>query len=147
MSIIPPLVCYFSATDPTFQTYIQEIPNIVPVSSSTSKIVLFNVPLYNDLNHKIGLLKQDQTDTTLSDNISYANRIYTAYFDGYGSVSFPLTLRGDPNTPFFTPGTLFKMPILYCSGNDIYNLKGTVELFCYGNDVRTRSITIKFDPV
>ena len=146
MSIITPLVCYYSALDPSFQTYVQTIPNINPESSSIGELVLNNIPLYNDLYEEIGILKWDTTDVTVSDK-AYVNRTYTAYFNNYGSVSFPLAFTIIPDTPYFTPGSLFKMPILYCSGNDIYNLKGTVELYIYGNDVKTRSITIKFDSV
>ena len=71
--------------------------------------------------------------------------VWTAFFYGYGSVSFPITFSQTNGTPYFTPGSLFIMPILYCSGNDIYNQTGTVELLVYGNDAKSRSITIKFD--
>jgi hypothetical protein len=144
MSIIKPLVCYYSATNPLSQGFEQNIPNYDTTSTTTAAIFLQNNPLYNDLNEQIGILKTDGTYFTVSDDKQYENRVWTAFFFNYGSVSFPVTFESKPNTALFAPGTLFKMPILYCSGNDIYNLKGEVEFLCYGNEVKTRSITIKF---
>ena len=100
-------------------------------------------PLFNDNNVEIGVLKTDATSFTFKNDSYYENRVWTAFFYGYGSVSFPITF-----TNFgllFVPGSQYIMPILYCSGNDIYNQTGTVEFLVYGNDAKSRSITIKFD--
>ena len=87
-------------------------------------------------------MKTDGTSFKFKDN-KYENRVWTAFFYGYGSVSFPITIQN--NGTYFTPGSIFKMPILYCSGNDLYNQTGTVEFIVNGNDVRSRTIIIKFD--
>lgn len=145
MSIIKPLVCYYSALDPAIQIYNQPVPNDNPSSTLTAGLYYISVPLYNDLNQQIGILKTDASAVDATNNSQYQNRVWTAFFYNYGSVSFPVAYEISPTSPsLFAPGTLFKMPILYCSGNDIYNLKGEVEFMCYGNDVVSRSITIKF---
>jgi len=144
MSKPTPIVCYYSALNPENQLYSEKIPN----DDSTSpyqygRIAMQTYPLFNDNNIEIGLLKSDGNIVTYKNNSYYENRIWTAFFYDYGSVSFPLGITN--SGPYFEPGSLFIMPILYCSGNDIYNQTGTVEFLVYGNDAKSRSITIKFD--
>ena len=141
----PPIVCYYSAINPERQDYSQNIPNENSSSPyQDGKIFMQTHLLFNDNNQEIGILKTDATFYSFKDNSHYQNRVWTAFFYGYGSVSFPVTLRID-NSAYYIPGTLLVMPILYCSGNDIYNQTGTVEFFVYGNEAKSRSITIKFD--
>lgn len=139
-----PLVCYYSALNPENQDYYQEISNYDPTSPYQSGgIGMQTIPLFNDNNVEIGVLKTDYTNFTFKNDSYYENRVWTAFFYGYGSVSFPITFSNFEN--YFKPGSYYKMPILYCSGNDIYNQTGTVDFFVYGNEAKSRSITIKFD--
>ena len=141
-----PLVCYYSGSSPERQNYAQQISNEDKESPyQEGYIFMQTFPLFNDNNVEIGVLKTDGTGFTFKDN-DYENRVWTAFFYGYGSVSFPLTISSQINSgAYFTPGSIFKMPILYCSGNDLYNQTGTVEFIVNGNDVRSRTIIIKFD--
>jgi hypothetical protein len=141
-----PLVFYYSALNPELQYYSQQISNEDKESPyQEGEILMQTIPLFNDNNVEIGVLKTDATSFTFKDNY-YENRVWTAFFYGYGSVSFPITISSQINNgPYFTPGSIFKMPILYCSGNDLYNQTGTVEFIVNGNDVKSRTIIIKFD--
>jgi len=145
MSKPTPLVCYYSSLNPDNQEYSQSIPNINSTSPYKGELFMLSHRLFNDNNDEIGVLKTDATDFTFKNDSYFENRVWTAFFYGYGSVSFPITFSQTNGTSYFTPGSLFIMPILYCSGNDIYNQTGTVEFFVYGNDAKSRSITIKFD--
>lgn len=145
MSKPTPIVCYYSALNPDSQQYDQLITNIDTASPYEGSIGMQTYPLFNDNNDEIGVLKTDYTNFTFKDDSYFENRVWTAFFYGYGSVSFPVTFSQTNGTSYFTPGSLFIMPILYCSGNDIYNQTGTVEFLVYGNDAKSRSITIKFD--
>ncbi len=141
-----PLVCYYSALNPEGQQYDQPIPNLDESSPYQGGIFMQTYPLFNDNNVEIGVLKTDGTSFTFKDDSYYENRVWTAFFYGYGSVSFPITFSSLPGQgSFFTPGSIYKMPILYCSGNDLYNQTGTVEFIVNGNKVRSRTIIIKFD--
>jgi hypothetical protein len=138
------ITCYYSALDPEKQTYESKIPNIDEISPYQEGYIYMQTnKLFNDNNDEVGILKTDATQYTYDDNVLYENRIWTVFF--YGSVSFPITITGKNDTSFFKPGDYYKMPILYCSGNDIYNQTGTVEIFVYDNDAKSRSITINFD--
>jgi hypothetical protein len=142
-----PLVCYYSALNPTSQEYNQVIPNNETTSPyQDGSIFMQTNLLFNDNNVEIGILKTDATSFSFKNNSYYENRVWTAFFYGYGSVSFPITFGIEPgNDSFFTPGSIFKMPILYCSGNDLYNQTGTVEFIVNGDEVKSRTIIIKFD--
>jgi hypothetical protein len=143
-----PLVCYYSALNPENQQYLQPIPNENKESPyQEGSIFMQTYPLFNDNNIEIGVLKTDGTSFTFKNDESfYENRVWTAFFYGYGSVSFPVTFGAEVGDGiFFAPGLTFKMPILYCSGNDLYNQTGTVEFIVNGNDVKSRTIIIKFD--
>jgi len=139
-----PLVCYYSALNPEAQRYVQLIPNLDEKSPYEGDIFMQTFLLFNDNNEEIGVLKTDGTTFTFKNDSYYENRVWTAFFYGYGSVSFPITFSSYSGA-FFTPGSVFKMPILYCSGNDLYNQTGTVEFIVNGNDVRSRTIIINFD--
>jgi hypothetical protein len=142
-----PLVCYYSALNPTNQEYSLVIPNDQTTSPyQDGGIFMQTYSLFNDNNVEIGILKTDGTSFSFENNSYYENRVWTAFFYGFGSVSFPITFDYEPgNDSFFTPGSIFKMPILYCSGNDLYNQTGTVEFIVNGNKVKSRTIIIKFD--
>lgn len=138
------IVVYYYATDPKIEDYSVKLPSYDPNQNSSynvnSEATIF--PIYDGNFIEIGKIKRFGTNATEINGINqFISWHYTIYFyNNNNSVSFEINnIEGEGS--FYKPNVSINSVITSCSGN-IYANRGTVEIYPYNNQVKSRKITI-----